>query len=431
MSDEQKHGEENAAQQSEDKGRWSDKLLRPVPLAAISLGLLVVVILVILSQIRTQSPQAAVSPGPAKTAAERPYQEPQPPGIAEQVRLVDFALLEALKLEDIDFSKLQLTDVEVREHPGGDYHYQTMVLPEPEDRTMFLAHVRDALDRRLSRAMIENNGTDAVVISVDEVLTHRIMFPKEPETPLLGDGAPEGPLLSIVIDDVGENLGLLKKLIALDVPVALAVWPHSSHTEESVELVRKAKLPLLLHFPMQPKGWPQTNPGEGAVFTNMTADEIRTVTEANLKLVPDAIGVNNHMGSAFTEFHTGMKVVLKELHDRQLFFLDSRTTPRSAGKTEARKLGIPFYQRDVFIDNTRNVQAILLQLKKAERIARKTGSAIAIGHPHPETVAALQQWAAGLDGRVSIVPITQLSPDFQKQRPTTPAGDYSKTTTKP
>ncbi|GAB7022798.1 divergent polysaccharide deacetylase family protein [Salidesulfovibrio brasiliensis] len=415
MTDEHRHDEEPVEQES--KGRWSDKLLRPVPMAGIAVGLLLIVLLAVLYQLRRPDPKAAITPPKVtmeQNKAKRPFEEPQPPGVAEQVRLVDFALLEALKLENIDFSKLQLTDVEVRKHNGHDYHYQTMVLPEPEDRATFLAHVREALDRRLSRAMIESNGTEAVVISVDTIPTHRISFPEEPEVLQLGDGAPDGPLLSVVIDDVGENMGLLRRLIALNVPVSFAVWPHSTHTDDSIRLINESGLPLLLHFPMQPKGWPGTNPGEGAVFTNMTADQIRAVVKSNLELVPGAVGANNHMGSAFTEFHTGMKVVLKELHDRHLFFLDSRTTPRSAAKSEARKIGIPFYQRDVFIDNTKDVNAIILQLKKAERIARKTGVAIAIGHPHPETVAALEQWAAKLDGTVNIVPITQLRPDFQQ-----------------
>ncbi|WP_018125343.1 divergent polysaccharide deacetylase family protein [Desulfovibrio oxyclinae] len=426
MNDEYK-GPEEVQEQEGNKGRWSDKLLRPVPIAATAVALCLLVTLFVFISLRS-APDAALPPSGVEVATDnatasenmnagRAYEEPQGPGIAEQVRLVDFSLLEALKVHETDFSELHLDDVEVRSHEGEDYHFQKMTLPEPEDISDFLADLHTALERRLSRAQVEKRGSDLVSISVDGVQTHTITFSHKPKAPLLGDGAPQGPIMAVVIDDVGENLYLLRRMLKLDIPLAYAVWPHSTHTFESARLIRESGNPLLIHFPMQPQGWPETNPGKGAVFTDMTADQIKRIVRENLELVPGAQGVNNHMGSAFTEFYTGMKVVLNELDQQGLFFLDSRTTSRSAGRKAARKVGIPFYRRDVFIDNTRDVQAIILQLKKAERIARKHGMAIAIGHPHKETVAALEKWQASLDGKVSIVPITQISPEFKEQAP--------------
>lgn len=434
MNDEYK-GPDEVQEHEDEKGRWSNKLLRPVPIAATAVALCLAVTLSVFFSLRT-APDATLPPSGIESAASnatssqktgvgRAYEEPQRPGIAEQVRLVDFSLLEALKVHETDFSELHLDDVEVRRHEGEDYHFQKMTLPEPQDMKAFLDDLHAALDRRLSRAVVEMVASDAIVISVDDVKTHTISFSHIPEAPLLGDGAPEGPIMAVVIDDVGENMYLLRRLLELDIPLAYAVWPHSTHTSESARLVRESGDPLLVHFPMQPQGWPDTNPGKGAVFTDMTADQIKKIVRQNLELVPGAQGVNNHMGSAFTEFYTGMKVVLDELDQEGLFFLDSRTTSRSAGRKAARKVGIPFYRRDVFIDNTRDVQAIILQLKKAERIARKHGVSIAIGHPHKETVAALEKWQNSLDGKVSIVPITQISPEFKKEAPIVSLGSAS------
>jgi len=107
-----------------------------------------------------------------------------------------------------------------------------------------------------------------------------------------------------------------------------------------------------------------------------------------------------------------MRVALKEFKRLGLFFLDSMTTPNSVGRSVARSISIPFYKRNVFLDNVKDVSAIVHQLRKAERLALSRGHAIAIGHPHPATLAALRQWATHRSKRVSVIPISKLKPEF-------------------
>jgi len=124
--------------------------------------------------------------------------------------------------------------------------------------------------------------------------------------------------------------------------------------------------------------------------------------------VPGAIAINNHMGSAFTEHGPGMRAALAAIQEQGLFFLDSRTTAGSIAVTEAKRLGLRIHQRDVFLDNELTVAAIVKQLHKAEATARQHGHAIAIGHPHKETVAALRTWLKEKDASVHIVTVSSL-----------------------
>jgi hypothetical protein len=206
-----------------------------------------------------------------------------------------------------------------------------------------------------------------------------------PITPLPGETA----RLAIVIDDLGESLSLAKALANLPYPVAFAVWPQASHTHATARLALEHGLDLLLHHPMDPKGYPEVDPGPGAIFHTMTPDEVRATLVRNLDSIPGVQGVNNHMGSRFTEDAAGMKSVATELAARKLYFLDSYTSAESVAYHVARQAKVPSLRRDVFIDNVAERDAVLAMLAKAEAVARRKGQAVAIGHPHPGTIEAL------------------------------------------
>ena len=182
----------------------------------------------------------------------------------------------------------------------------------------------------------------------------------------------------------------------------------SSNSKRIAALAREAHMEVLLHQPMEPRSYPEDDPGKGAVFVGMDEAAIRRTVMENLAHFPMAVGLNNHMGSRFTEDSRGMRVVLEELRSRGLFYLDSMTTAKSVGTAVGRKVGIPVLRRDVFLDNVADVDAILLQLRKAENVALKQGQAVAIGHPYPETLKALRAWAAQRDSRVEAVTLSSL-----------------------
>ncbi len=214
------------------------------------------------------------------------------------------------------------------------------------------------------------------------------------------------PLISIVIDDVGLNSKRVEQLLALPTPLTLAYLPYADNLQKHSDMSREAGHEVMLHLPMEPTSG-TTDPGPDALLQKMDLSEIRTRTQKNLDRFSGYVGVNNHMGSKFTAYNDGMAVVMDELASRGLLFLDSRTTSKSVGYQLARMRGMPAGNRDVFIDNEINVQKIIAQLQKAEKLAHKNGISIAIGHPYPETIEALSKWMPQATERgVQFVPVS-------------------------
>lgn len=241
--------------------------------------------------------------------------------------------------------------------------------------------------------------------------------PKTPATvpgenlPVHVGPADRPPMLVVVIDDLGDHPVLAKNLTELPFPVTMAILPNRPRTHYVASLAAERGFEVILHQPMQPGSYPRINPGPGALFTDMDPDRIKTQLADNLAQLPNAVGINNHMGSAFTEYAQGMAAVMSVLKAKGLFFLDSVTSAKSSAAEAAHQAGVSLYRRAVFLDNVRNTRTILGQLKTAERFALKNGRAIAIGHPYTETLDALKTWARERDARVRIGTLTDLGPE--------------------
>lgn len=218
-----------------------------------------------------------------------------------------------------------------------------------------------------------------------------------------------GPMLAIVIDDMGRDMNVLRELVQVGAPVTVAVLPNLKHSKETATEAHSKGLEVILHLPMEPKDLKGNDPGKGALLTAMGPEEIRKRMEADLSEVPYAKGINNHMGSRFTEDKDDMRTVLKALKERGMYFLDSRTSSATVAGRLARELGVKNFDRNVFLDNNRDVDYIKKQLAEAISISKKRGKAIAIGHPHPETIQALKESVSELNSNgVRAVPLSEL-----------------------
>lgn len=196
-----------------------------------------------------------------------------------------------------------------------------------------------------------------------------------------------GARVGLVIDDLGRSLQDLDTLAALGVPLSYAVLPFESMTPRVVATLRERRAEILLHLPMEPRG--AQNPGPGALREGMSAEEIRSGTRAALEAVPGAVGVNNHMGSEMSADADALRALLGVVAERKLFFLDSRTSPESRGYALALELGVPAAQRQVFLDDDPRETALAGEWNRLLALARERGAAVAIGHPHPQTLALL------------------------------------------
>lgn len=222
--------------------------------------------------------------------------------------------------------------------------------------------------------------------------------PTEPEVPEpladapAIDGPPppgDGAVVALVIDDLGRSVGDVSRLAALGVPVTYAVLPFESRTPEVADELRRLGAELILHLPMEPSTG--ADPGPGALRRSMSPAELAGATRAALDAVPGAVGVNNHMGSSLSADRSSMDAVLREIGRRGLYFLDSRTSAESVGYRAARDLEIPAAERQVFLDPDPRAEAVRYQFRRLLDVARERGAAIAIGHPHAETLRVLEE----------------------------------------
>lgn len=213
------------------------------------------------------------------------------------------------------------------------------------------------------------------------------------------------PRIVIVIDDMGVDRHRSDKVTALPGPLTLAWLPYARDLPQQTEKARAHGHELIVHMPMEPTG--KEDPGPGALLTRLDEAALRQRVAANLSAFQGFVGINNHMGSRFTADRGGMAVVMAELGSRGLMFLDSRTTAKTAAGPLSAHYHVPMLSRDVFLDHVMTAQGVAASLAKVEDIARKNGLAIAIGHPHDVTIAALTQWLPTLQEKgFQLVPLT-------------------------
>lgn len=214
---------------------------------------------------------------------------------------------------------------------------------------------------------------------------------------------------AIVIDDLGQDLKTAHQLLEIPYPLTFSVLPHLPASRETAIAVARGGREVMLHLPMEPLAGPRLSPGQGALLVGMGATEVDGIVEADLASVPNAAGVNNHMGSRATSDPALMAEVMKELAARRLFFIDSRTAPSTLAFDAAREAGVPAFYRSVFLDNTETVDYTLDQLRSFRALVERQGVALAIGHPHPTTIAALGRFLPELErADVELVPASRL-----------------------
>lgn len=220
---------------------------------------------------------------------------------------------------------------------------------------------------------------------------HEFSVEKVPEPPPITEPPPpgHGVLVALVIDDLGRSLEDLERIRALGVPVTYAVLPFESRTADVVAELGRRGEEMILHLPMEPTNG--ANPGPGALKRGMSRRDLVKSTRRALEAVPGAVGVNHHMGSLLSVDRRSMDVILGEISGRGLYYLDSRTSAESVAYAAARALDVPAAERQVFLDPDPRPEAVRYQFRRLLKAARQRGAAIAIGHPHADTLAVLAE----------------------------------------
>lgn len=216
------------------------------------------------------------------------------------------------------------------------------------------------------------------------------------------------PRIAIIIDDLGRSEALGRRAAGLPGPVACAFLPRAPHSPALAELAHGRGQVVMLHLPMQ--SMEQRRLDAGGLTLHMTRRQFEATLAEDLARVPHVQGVNNHMGSLLTRHPGHMLWLMEALRDRGgLFFIDSRTTLHTVARQLAFEQGIPSLSRDVFLDNSPDIEAINAQFDHLLALARRQGAAVAIGHPYPATLEVLEARLPRLRREgVELVPITRL-----------------------
>lgn len=364
-----------------------------------------------------------------------PYEESLHATLDESIRQVDYALMQAAWIRRLPASSMRLASVEDRLEGVEPYQFQVIDLLPGKNPREFAAVLKECLAAWAEGALLVESGNNVWSITIKGVHTHSVRLypgkrafaplpgapgaaPKSQAAPLAKQDLPlasprvrstnEAPKLVIVIDDLGANHQALTQLLGLDFPITAAFWPHGAHTKDGARLAHAKGREIIIHQPMEPLGYPKVQPGPNVLLSGMDEAKIRKILAQSIAAVPHAIGLNNHMGSRFTQSREGVDAVIRLLKERGLFMLDSVTHSRTVFAAEGRRLGIENYRRNVFLDVVHTKAGVLEALKRAERIALLSGQAVAIGHPLPETIAGLKEWQRTRDKRVRIVKLRDL-----------------------
>lgn len=216
------------------------------------------------------------------------------------------------------------------------------------------------------------------------------------------------PRIALIIDDIGFSRTRARAFLDIGVPMTYAILPRLPLSRDLAEEIHHKGREIMLHQPMEPFD-AGIDPGPGAVFVNDAADKITATIKENLTELPFAAGMNNHMGSRFTSSPEKMAQALPVVRDEGLFFVDSLTSGRSKAYPTACSLHMPAACRNVFLDNDRHETLVFRRLEQLLVHAQRSGQAIGIGHPHPETSRAVARFVSSFSpDAVDFVHVSEL-----------------------
>ena len=205
----------------------------------------------------------------------------------------------------------------------------------------------------------------------------------------LADDTHRGAVISLIIDDIGNNPETGKAALDLPGDLVISILPNTPYAASLAKAAFDKGKQVMLHLPMESQHRKRLGPN--GLRLKMQEHEFKQTVNLALSAVPYVVGLNNHMGSLLTQHKQPMQWLMDVLRDRELFFLDSRTTIQTVAQQTAADMCVKNFKRDVFLDNSRKEEDIESQFHRLIKIAQRRGYATGIGHPYPETISVLQR----------------------------------------
>ena len=258
-------------------------------------------------------------------------------------------------------------------------------------------------EEELPNDIIEAETPDPKLIHINNKKIKDIKIEIGKKPPYFG----KQPVIAIVIDDMGISVKRTADIASLQAPITASFLTYAHHLQQQVDKAHLSGQEIMIHVPMEPQKHIDVAPD--MLTTQMSGEEIKQNLQMMLDKFENVKGINNHMGSKLTEDEERMMAVMEVLKDKGLFFLDSKTSAKSRAESAAKKSKVDYAHRHVFLDNENDFNYIIGQLHLTEKLARKNGYAIAIGHPKSQTFAALKEWVPTLDKqKIKLVHLSEI-----------------------
>ncbi|PZQ45051.1 MAG: hypothetical protein DI551_08575 [Micavibrio aeruginosavorus] len=248
---------------------------------------------------------------------------------------------------------------------------------------------------------------------------------RKPLPPPAIHGAPK---IAIIIDDLGMDVKRSRQVLDLPAPITLAFLPYGTKTREFAKIGKEKGHTLIIHTPMEAMDG-KLNIGPGGLKAAMSKAEFDAAFAKMLTSFDGYVGINNHMGSRLTQDKAKMDELMGILAAKHLFFVDSKTVGSSVAAHEAAEAGVPYAERDVFLDHVESAEFTRKALAHTEALAKKRGYAIAIGHPKDFTIKGLKEWIPTLKAKgielvsvqdLLVTPKTPVVPKLEEPGPSAP-----------
>jgi uncharacterized protein len=223
---------------------------------------------------------------------------------------------------------------------------------------------------------------------------------------MMSDMQGDAPRIALVIGGMGLNEKLTRKAIN-DLPanVTFAFAPYGNNLQIQVDRARDNGHEVYLQLPMEPVGFPSSNPGPKTLLADADAKTNGENLLWHLSRFAGYAGVINYMGGRFLNSPLALRPVMAEMKKRGLNFIEDGSNKNTASDQVGAGLNMPVRHSIVVIDKAGDSSSIATALDNLEQEARKGGIAIGTATGLEVTIDTLCDWISEARKRgVIIVP---------------------------